>query len=90
MTIAWEMLAEGIVQGVGFRWFVRDCAAKYRIRGFAKNLPDGNVQIHAQGDESNLQLFADRVKRGTYYVRVDKLTIDVVENYTEYKDFFIA
>ena len=40
----------GHVQGVGFRWWVRSRALELGLRGWAKNLPDGRVEVLAQGD----------------------------------------
>lgn len=39
----------GRVQGVGFRWFVRSQALELGLTGYAKNLPDGRVEVLAQG-----------------------------------------
>lgn len=39
----------GRVQGVGFRWFVRSQALALGLTGYAKNLPDGRVEVLAQG-----------------------------------------
>ncbi len=40
----------GHVQGVGFRWWTRSRALELGLRGWAKNLPDGRVEVLAQGD----------------------------------------
>lgn len=39
----------GHVQGVGFRWFVRSQALALGLTGYARNLPDGRVEVLAQG-----------------------------------------
>lgn len=39
----------GHVQGVGFRWFVRSQALELGLTGYARNLPDGRVEVLAQG-----------------------------------------
>jgi acylphosphatase len=41
---------EGLVQGVGFRWWVRSQARRLRLTGTATNLPDGRVEVVAEGD----------------------------------------
>ncbi|TQV86814.1 acylphosphatase [Exilibacterium tricleocarpae] len=38
-------LVSGRVQGVGFRYFVRDCARHCKVTGFANNLADGRVEV---------------------------------------------
>lgn len=39
----------GRVQGVGFRWWVTSVALELGLEGFARNLPDGRVEVLAQG-----------------------------------------
>jgi len=39
----------GDVQGVGFRWWTRARALELRLAGSARNLPDGRVEVSAQG-----------------------------------------
>ena len=49
----------GEVQGVGFRWWVRAQALELGLTGFAANLPDGRVQVLAEGErEGCAQLLA--------------------------------
>jgi acylphosphatase len=45
----------GHVQGVGFRAWVRDVASNMKLRGFARNLPDGSVFVVAEGSQSALR-----------------------------------
>ena len=54
----------GRVQGVGFRWFVRETARALGLRGWVKNRPDGNVEVAAAGAEDGLRKLADAVARG--------------------------
>jgi len=86
----WEMIAEGRVQGVGFRWFVLDCALRFGIKGFVRNQYDGTVYILAGGDEESLRLFAQVVKQGNAHAIVKELTIDEHVQSKDYEDFFIA
>ena len=43
-------VVEGIVQGVGYRWFVVDEAQRLGIDGVVRNLSDGDVEVEAVGD----------------------------------------
>ena len=45
----------GRVQGVGFRWFVRDEARRLGLSGWVMNLPGGDVEVRAGGESSSLQ-----------------------------------
>jgi len=56
-----EIHIEGIVQGVGFRPFVYNLAAKYSIKGSVLNNSEG-VYIEAFGREDDLQKFVDNLR----------------------------
>lgn len=43
---------EGYVQGVGFRWFIQRAASEAGLSGSAANLPDGSVEIVAEGSRA--------------------------------------
>ena len=54
----------GRVQGVGFRWFVRENAVKLGIAGWVKNTSSGDVEVAASGDEAKLAILEAAVSRG--------------------------
>jgi len=62
MTVRWEVL--GRVQGVGFRWFVRQQARRWGVRGWVRNRPDGSVEIAASGSPEALDGLLAAVHRG--------------------------
>ncbi|MDP8221238.1 MAG: acylphosphatase, partial [Candidatus Stygibacter frigidus] len=64
-----EYLISGIVQGVGYRYFVLQAAHKYNIRGRVKNLSNGKVRVRAIG--SNLQSFENELWKGYVYYTVE-------------------
>lgn len=45
----------GRVQGVGFRWFVREEARRLGLSGWVTNLPSGEVEVRAGGERSSLE-----------------------------------
>jgi acylphosphatase len=45
----------GRVQGVGFRWFVREEARRLGLSGWVTNLPDGGVEVEAGGEAASLE-----------------------------------
>jgi acylphosphatase len=45
----------GRVQGVGFRWFVREEARRLGLSGWVTNLPSGEVEVKAGGERSSLE-----------------------------------
>ena len=48
------IFVRGRVQGVGFRWWTRARALELGLVGHARNLPDGRVEVNAQGQRSAL------------------------------------
>jgi tRNA pseudouridine55 synthase len=65
----------GSVQGVGYRYFVKEKAQSLDLLGYVKNLEDGTVEVLAQGREENLQKLIEELKKGPFLARVDKLDI---------------
>ncbi len=60
---AQRVLYEGRVQGVGFRYTVRQVATGYEISGWVRNLQDGAVELHAQGEPDELATFLQAIPR---------------------------
>lgn len=60
----------GRVQGVGFRNFVQREARKLSVRGYAKNLDDGRVEVLAVGSEATVQELMRLVARGPRWAEV--------------------
>jgi acylphosphatase len=63
----------GRVQGVGFRWFVREQARRWGVRGWVRNRPDGSVEIAASGAEQSLEGLLAAVRRGPSGAAVDNV-----------------
>ena len=58
------MIVSGDVQGVGFRYFVRETARTLSVRGWTRNLEDGSVEIEAVGEPAMMDEFRRRVGAG--------------------------
>jgi len=54
-------LYSGHVQGVGFRWRATQTARPFRVTGYVRNLPDGEVELVAEGERPELERFLDEV-----------------------------
>lgn len=52
----------GTVQGVGFRYQVQRVAAGYEVTGFVRNLPEGRVEVVAEGEEAELSAFGVAIR----------------------------
>lgn len=58
----WEVFFSGHVQGVGFRFRTQSISAGHEVSGWVRNLPNGNVQMVAEGTESELKSFLDEIR----------------------------
>ena len=59
-----HLIVSGRVQGVFFRANVRDKALQLRLKGYAKNLESGDVEVVAEGDEKKINELVDFIKKG--------------------------
>ncbi len=64
----------GLVQGVGFRWFVARHARGLGLAGYARNLADGRVEVVAAGsDAATLARLEELLRAGPAHARVDSV-----------------
>lgn len=74
MRVAAErFLVEGRVQGVFFRAGTREQAQRLGLRGHARNLEDGRVEVLAVGDAASVERLAQWLRRGPPRARVDRI-----------------
>ena len=74
-----RFFVSGRVQGVGYRYFAMDAAERIGVAGYAKNLPDGRVEVYAIGTSDQLRDFARELRRGPPHAAV----MNVDEVYAE-------
>lgn len=83
-------VARGRVQGVGYRYFVTDCARKSGVSGFVKNQPDGSVLMVAEGRREALEVFEKLIRASDEpVIRVDDISINKAEASGEYSGFWV-
>jgi acylphosphatase len=83
-------LIRGRVQGVGYRWFAARVAERLGVRGYARNLPCGDVEVHAEAEASVLQAFREELRRGPHAAHVVELVERDVPVTNAYNSFFIG
>jgi acylphosphatase len=77
-----RFLVAGMVQGVGFRWFVARHARGLGLAGFARNLPDGRVEVVVTGgDDAAMARLEQLLRAGPAHARVE-----TVERQDEHDD----
>lgn len=77
----------GVVQGVGFRNFVKRHADKMGVKGYAMNLPDGTVEVVAEGQEELLRKLLEYIRQGPPAAIVEKVDVAFEEYRGEFKSF---
>ena len=71
--IARKYLISGDVQGVGYRYFAQRSSARHQVRGYAKNLNDGRVEIWAEGNAAAVEAFRHDLAAGPTHSRVGSI-----------------
>ncbi|HSL20681.1 MAG TPA: acylphosphatase [Vicinamibacterales bacterium] len=78
MIVARRFIVSGRVQGVGFRFFAEDQARAEGLSGYVRNLPDGRVEVLAEGEEESVARFERALNRGPRSAIVDRVDVDPV------------
>ncbi len=71
LVASFRYLVRGRVQGVGYRYFVRRSAQSLGLDGFVRNLPDGSVEVVAEGSEQALAGLEEALRTGPAFAAVD-------------------
>lgn len=80
-------IVKGLVQGVGYRFFVIRRAELLGLTGWVKNLPDGTVEVVAEGDRELLEELIKELWKGPSAAQVTDVVVKW-ERYTgEFKNF---
>ena len=87
--VAKKIIFTGRVQGVGFRFTAHSVARRYELKGFVRNLPDGNVEIFAQGRTEDIEQSLRDIGE-TFAGYISETRIEDVEPDNHYKDFRIT
>jgi acylphosphatase len=72
--ISLQVFFEGYVQGVGFRWSVRQIAKGFDVIGWVRNLADGRVELQASGEEAEVRAFLEAIGRSELRTHIRKQT----------------
>lgn len=68
-----RFLVFGMVQGVGFRWFVARHARTLGLRGYARNLPNGSVEVVVDGRDESLPHLERLLQAGPANAQVERV-----------------
>lgn len=81
---------KGKVQGIGYRYYVINCAQEIGICGYVRNKEDGSVEVIGEGDESSLQEFICQLHASEDpVIHVDDISVIWADSSQEFKTFGI-
>jgi acylphosphatase len=89
MRIARRFAVTGRVQGVGFRYFVREAADREGVTGYVRNLPDGSVEAYVEGEADAVIRVERAIRMGPGGARVQNVNVDDEEPGGAYKEFWV-
>ncbi|NJL86144.1 MAG: acylphosphatase [Leptolyngbyaceae cyanobacterium SM1_1_3] len=85
-----QLIVHGVVQAVGFRYHTCQEALQLGVTGYVKNLPDGTVEIVAEGSPDALRALSGWAKQGPPAAQVRHIEIAKAEATGEFNSFAIA
>ena len=88
MSACVQITVKGRVQGVYFRAYTQKQAVKFNLKGFVRNLPNGDVEILACGDDSSLQNLVSWCHKGPLFAKVNEVIVKAstkMEAFTEFE-----
>lgn len=84
-----RLLISGIVQGVGYRWFVMRKANEYNLKGYVRNLHTDDVEVEVEGERSLIMDFVKELKIGSRSAHVKDIKIQWGNYQSKFKNFDI-
>ena len=82
-----HIIVSGVVQGVSFRRFTEDNALKLGLKGYVKNLPNGDVEALVEGHESSINQLIKKLNEGPPASKVDNIKISWHIHKNEFPSF---
>jgi acylphosphatase len=87
--VALHARVKGRVQGVGFRYFVIRSAAELELTGWVRNTYDGDVEVMAEGEQSQLERLLNRLNSGPPVALVSDVEVEWQPATGRYKSFSV-
>jgi acylphosphatase len=82
-----EITVQGVVQGVGYRFFVINQAHLFDVKGYVRNLPNGSVEVVAEGDRGMVKDFIERLRIGPLSAHVTGVDVKWHEKDSGFTEF---
>jgi acylphosphatase len=86
--VARRFIISGFVQGIGYRFFALRAAARHQVLGTVRNLPDGRVEVVAEGERDAMDEFKKDLVTGPAMAQVsniDEIDLPVTGRYRDFR-----
>jgi len=90
MSVCAKITVSGLVQGVGYRYFTHRKATNLGLKGYVKNLFNGNVEAEVEGERATIEILIKEMKIGPQLSHVKDLKIEWKELAGKYHSFDIT
>ena len=87
MRIHAEIIVQGFVQGIGYRYFTLRKARDYNLVGYVKNLMNGDVLCEVEGEEGLVNDFIKELRIGPTFSRVTNIVVEKNNTLVGYTTF---
>jgi len=84
-----HIIVLGFVQGVGFRRFIKNKAQNLGLTGYVKNLPDGRVEVLAQGSKEKIEELVKVTEKGNWFSDIKDVVVDWEKEVVNFSEFSI-
>ncbi len=84
-----HIIISGYVQGVCFRYFTKIKSRKLGLKGFVRNVPNGDVEVVAEGNEKEINELIEFCRKGPALSGVANLKIEYEDFKGEFNDFSV-
>ncbi|VVB83316.1 Acylphosphatase [uncultured archaeon] len=88
MKKAVRLYIKGTVQGIFFRQFIKDNAERNNVKGFARNLEDGRVEVFIEGNQEDVDKMIELCRKGPKHSQIDDVELKE-EKFQDFKEFKI-
>ncbi|HJY63936.1 MAG TPA: acylphosphatase [Ignavibacteria bacterium] len=82
-----KIIVSGRVQGVGFRYYIAREAERLGIKGYVRNLWNGDVEIYAEGRWEFVEEMIKKAKLGPSHSKVDSCKVEWLDFANKYDNF---
>jgi acylphosphatase len=85
-----NIVVSGVVQGVGYRFFVVHHGNSLNLNGYVRNTPDGRVEVEVEGERGDVERFVSILREGPRAARVSDVHVEWKDHTGELNGFRVT